>query len=60
MLTSIGKSPGSPWSEFWKKKRKSHGEKDLQKWKVLNPEWNSQGVMGYESGESTEKENCGI
>ena len=46
-------SPGNPWSQSWNRKGRLRG-KDLLKKKVLRVEWNSEGTMDDESGESME------
>ena len=46
-------SPGNSWSQSGRRKE-SLGGKNLQKRKVLSLEWNSEGVMDDESGESME------
>ena len=46
MLRSIGKQPGKSVEPALKKKE-VYGAKDLQKRKVLNLKWKSEGVMEY-------------
>ena len=53
MLRSIGKQSRKSVETVWKKKS-IEGKKDLQKRKILSPEWNREGVTDDESSESTE------
>ena len=53
MLRNIGKQSGDTVESVQEKK--GYGGKDLQKRKVLSLEWESEGVMDDESGESIER-----